>query len=79
MITDILVKGSNRTGKLAQARDMSIRILEELEKMLDYHHIKVPSNDPQRATSDVALCMPNWDKRRDGIVRILGNEQEARA
>ena len=42
--------------------------------MLDYHHVKVPSADPQRATSKVALCMPEWDRLRDAIVRRLRRE-----
>ena len=73
-ITDILVKGSKRTGRTPQARDMAFRIIEELEEVLDYHHIKVPSVDSARATSDVALCMPEWDRLRDGIVGLLQRE-----
>ena len=73
-ITDILVKGSKRTGRTPQARDMAFRIIEELEEVLDYHHIKVSSVDSARATSDVALCMPEWDRLRDGIFRLLRRE-----
>ena len=73
-ITDILVKGSRRNGKQQQARDMAFRILEEFEETLDYHRIKVPSADPQRPTSKVALCMPEWLGLRDGIVRLLLRE-----
>ncbi|HOW72824.1 MAG TPA: hypothetical protein PKY77_19670 [Phycisphaerae bacterium] len=72
--TDILVKGSERTGRTPQARDMAFRIIEELEEVLDYHHIKVPSVVSARATSDLALCMPEWDRLRDGIVRLLRRE-----
>lgn len=53
---------------------MAFRILEEFEEVLDYHRIKVPSADPARATSQVALCMPEWDRLRDGIVRRLRRE-----
>ena len=53
---------------------MAFRILEEFEEVLDYHRIKVPSADPQRATSKVALCMPEWDRLRDAIVRRLRRE-----
>jgi len=70
-ITDILVKGSKRAGKEQQVRDMAFRIIEEFEGLLDGNGIKVPSADPQRATSQVALCMPEWDRLRDGIVRLL--------
>lgn len=71
-IAEILVEGSKRVGKTAQARDMAFQILEEFEEMLDYHNIKVPSIEPrQRATSKVALCMPEWDKLRDSIVGLL--------
>jgi len=70
-ITDILVKGSRRTGKTAQARELAFNILEEFEETLDYHRIKVPSVDPERGTSQVALCMPEWDRLRDGIVKLL--------
>ena len=70
-MTGVLVKGSRRTGELSQARDMAFKILEEFEEVLHAHHIKVPSDDPQRATSQVALCMPEWDRLRDGIVRLL--------
>lgn len=76
-ITDILVKGSKRAGKTAQARELAFHILEEFEEMLDCHHIKVPSEDPQRATSEVALCMPEWDRLRDGIVKLLRREAAA--
>ena len=76
-ITSILKKGSKRTGKEQQARDMAFRILEEFEEVLDHHHIKVPSTDPQRATSHVALCMPEWDGLRDGIVRLLRDNMVA--
>ena len=70
-ITDILVKGSRRTGRTAQARELAFAIIEELEDVLDCHRIKVPSADPARATSQVALCLPEWDRLRDGIVRLL--------
>ncbi|HOW71920.1 MAG TPA: hypothetical protein PKY77_15075 [Phycisphaerae bacterium] len=73
-ITDILSKGSRRTGKIAQARDMAFRIIEEFEEVLSYHRITVPSDDPQRATTQAAICMPEWDKLRDGIVRLLRRE-----
>jgi len=53
---------------------MAFRILEEFEEVLDYHRIKVPSADPQRATSQVALCMPEWDRLREMIVRRLRRE-----
>jgi hypothetical protein len=65
------------TDILAKARDLAFGILEEFEGMLDCHGIKVPSADPQRATSQVALCMPEWDKLRDGIVRLLCRETAA--
>ena len=73
-ITDILVKGSVRTGKIAQARDMAFRIIEEFEEVLGYHRITVPSDDPQRATTQLAICMPEWDRLRDAIVRLLRRE-----
>jgi hypothetical protein len=46
-----------------KARQLAFRIIEEFEETLDYHHIKIPSDDPQRATSQVALCLPEWDKK----------------
>jgi|GEM_PF-3926739 len=55
-----------------EARELAFAIVSgEFEEMLDCHDIKVPSDDPQRATSNVALCMPERDKLRDGIVRLL--------
>ena len=74
VITDILVKGSARHGRQQQEYDIARQILDELEEVLDYHHVKVPSNVPARATSQVALCMPEWDKLRDGIVKLLRPE-----
>ena len=76
-ITDILVKGSRRIGKTPQAREMAFNIIEEFEEVLDYHHIKIPSNDPQRPTSQVALCLPEWDKLRDSITGMLVREKAA--
>lgn len=76
-ITDILVKGSKRVRKTQQARDMAFRIIEEFEETLDHFHIRVPSADPARATSAVALCMPEWDRLRDGIVKLLRRETTA--
>ena len=76
-IIEIIVNGSKRTGEEQQARDMAFRILEEFEEVLDYHHIKVPSVAPQRATSQVALCMPEWDRLRDAIVGLLRREAAA--
>jgi len=73
-IKDILVKGSKRAGEAQQAWDMAFRILEEFEELLGCHRIKVPSADPQRAASQVALCMPEWDRLRDGIVKLLWRE-----
>lgn len=73
-ITGILVRGSSRAGRVARARDMAFRIIEEFEDVLGRHQIKVLSADPQRATSQVALCMPEWDRLRDGIVRLLQEE-----
>jgi len=73
-ITDILVKGSKRDGKRQQANDMAFRIIEEFEEVLDYHRIQVPSEDPQRSTTQVALCMPEWDRLRDNIVKLLWGE-----
>lgn len=70
-ITDILVKGSRRTGRTSQARELAFKILEEFEETLDCHRIKVPSADPQRPTTEIALCLPEWDRLRDGIVRLL--------
>lgn len=70
-ITGILVKGSKRADKVSQAREMAFWILEEVEALLDRYRIRVPSEDPQRATSQVALCMPEWDRLRDGIVKLL--------
>ena len=76
-ITDILVKGSRRAGGTPQARELAFKILEEFEEVLDYHRIKVPSSDPARSTTQVALCMPEWDRLRDGIVRLLRRETAA--
>ena len=45
-ITDILVRGSKRTGRQQQEFDIARQILEEFEEVLDYHRIKVPSADP---------------------------------
>lgn len=73
-ITDILVKGSKRHGKRQQAKDMAFHVIEEFEEVLDRHRITVPSADPQRATSKVALCMPEWDRLRDGIVKLMMRE-----
>lgn len=73
-ITDILMKGSKRAGEEQQARDMAFRILEDFEEVLDYHHVKVPSAEPARATSQVALCMPEWDRLREVILRRLRHE-----
>jgi len=70
-ITDILVKGSRRTGKTPQARELAFKILEEFEETLDCHRIKVSSTDPARGTTQLALCMPEWDRLRDGIARLL--------
>ena len=70
-ITDILMKGSGRQSRQQQHYDMARKIIEELEETLDYHHIKVPSADPARATSQISLCMPEWDRLRDGIVKLL--------
>jgi hypothetical protein len=71
------VKGSKRTGRQQQRYDIARQILEEFEEVLDYHRIKVPSADPQRATSKVALCMPEWDRLRDAIVKRLRREAVA--
>ena len=76
-ITDILMKGSKRTGRQQQEFDMAFRILEEFEETLDHFNIKVPSADPARASSQVALCMPEWDRLRDAIVRGLRRKMPA--
>ncbi|MBP7935844.1 MAG: hypothetical protein KA354_14455 [Phycisphaerae bacterium] len=60
--------------KVTQARDTARQIIEEFEEVLSYHRITVPSDDAQRATTQVPLCMPEWDKLRDGIVRLLRRE-----
>ncbi|HOW71779.1 MAG TPA: hypothetical protein PKY77_14355 [Phycisphaerae bacterium] len=46
--------------------------------MLSYHRITVPSDDPQRATTQLAICMPEWDRLRDGIVRLLQPDKARR-
>ena len=71
------MKGSKRTGRQQQEYDVARQILDEFEEVLDYHHVKVPSADPQRATSKVALCMPEWDRLRDAIVRRLRRDETA--
>jgi len=70
-ITEILLSGSNRHGEREQGRDMAFWIMEEFKELLDYHSLKVPSVDPARATSKLALCMPEWNRLRDRIVRLL--------
>jgi hypothetical protein len=76
-VTDILVKGSKRTGRRQHEFDMAFRILEEFEETLDHFSIKVPSADPARAASQVAMCMPEWDRLRDAIVSRLRREVSA--
>ena len=60
-----------------RSRRLAVRIVDRFEKLLAYHCIKVPSDDPARATSQVALCMPEWDKLRDEIVKLLQREAAA--
>ncbi|HSA26880.1 MAG TPA: hypothetical protein P5159_10125 [Phycisphaerae bacterium] len=57
---------------------MAFRIIEEFEEVLSYHRITVPSDDPQRATTQLAICMPEWDRLRDGIVRLLQPDKARR-
>jgi hypothetical protein len=76
-VTDILVKGSKRTGRREQEYDIARQILDEFEEVLDRFHVRVPSADSQRATSKMALCMPEWDRLRDAIVSRLRHEAVA--
>jgi len=70
-ITSILMKAGRRHGQRQQEYDIARQILDEFEELMDYHRVKVPSADPQRATSHAALCMPEWDRLRSAIVRRL--------
>ena len=70
-ITDILVKGSRRAHGMPQTCRLADEIMREFERMLDYHKIRLPSRDPQRAASHVALCTPERDALKNGIVDLL--------
>jgi hypothetical protein len=70
-ITDILVKGSRRIGRMPKAREVASRMMAEFEKMPEYHETTVPSDNPARATSQLALCSPEWDGLRHRIVKLL--------
>ena len=71
------MKGSKRAGRQEQAFDLARQILDEFEELLDYHHVKVPSADPARPASQVALCLPEWDKLRIAIVKRLRRKTAA--
>lgn len=68
-----------RASDLAEPRSrrLAVRIVDQFEKLLAYHCIKIPTNDPAQVTTPETLPKQERDKLIWSIVELLLRETAA--